>query len=117
MKRFFVIIIFIFLIIFLIGSGVSSFQDVVCDVCGDAVLGIEDSSIFAIVDKDDLSDLMNVFSFEMVGVVRLEDRIILEGYSSFLENFVVCNGQKINLQIMLNDELCVIGYPLIKNSF
>ena len=63
---------------------------------------------FALVDKLNLQNCNKFF---------IEDRYIIEGYSSHINNYIVMNNRKINIQISVSNGVCLIGSPVIKKSF
>lgn len=69
------------------------------------------------VDASDINKVINNFMLEVYSKKTIEDRVVIEGYSSKLSKSMMVDGRKINIQISQFDDTCIIGYPLIKNSF
>ncbi len=69
------------------------------------------------VDASSVDNFIKIIGLKNYSKFALEDRVIIEGYSNKLKDYVVINNHKINIQISITDNLCLIGYPLIKNSF
>lgn len=63
---------------------------------------------------DDVSRALNLFVYSDK---ILSDRRVLEGYSNKLNSYIVIDGRKVNIQLSIYDDLIVVGYPLIFNSF
>lgn len=66
------------------------------------------------VEFDSFVEFLNLQNVEKF---TLEDRVIIEGYSNKLTGYIVSNNKKINVQISITDNECLVGSPLIKNSF
>ena len=69
------------------------------------------------VDSDHIDSIMTSLNFEKSSVLEINGRKIIEGYSNMFSNYIVSDNRKINIQISINDNFSLIGYPLIKNSF
>lgn len=70
-----------------------------------------------LINKKYLEDFLSKINLEVYNKINLNDRVVIEGYTSNLRDYVVVNNSKINIQISICDDSCLIGYPLIKNSF
>ena len=81
------------------------------------ILDNDDMSQVIKINLEDYEDLISKLDVFVVSKNVLDDRIIIEGYTNKLKNFNVINNNKINIQISLFDNVCLVGYPLIKNSF
>lgn len=68
-------------------------------------------------DKDKLQEILNCLDLEIHSENLVADRMILEGYSQKLNNYVVVNNLKTNIQIAISDDEIIVGYPLISGSF
>lgn len=65
-------------------------------------------------------DYQSIFNKLNVVVIRkffIEDRLVVEGYSSYINDYVVVNGVRVNIQVSQFGDKCVLGVPLIRNSF
>ena len=67
--------------------------------------------------EENLDDFISKLNIQNCNKFFIEDRCIIEGYSSYINNYIVMNNQKINIQISVSDGVCLIGSPVIKNSF
>lgn len=76
----------------------------------------ENGGLFVKIQCDNIEEFLSNIGVETVSRKLIAGREIIEGYCSSLDNYIINNGRKINLQISLSDEV-LIGYPLIKNSF
>jgi hypothetical protein len=86
--------------------------------CDDVqIIDASDDSQIVLIGECDLEELLNVLSVQKVDQFEINDRIIIEGYSNKLNNYVVSNFKKVNIQISIFNDGVVVGYPLIKNSF
>ena len=46
-----------------------------------------------------------------------ENKTIIYAYTDKLSNFVVLNGQKVNIQILVGEKVNLIGHPLLLGSY
>ena len=69
------------------------------------------------IDKKEYGNLMSRLHIEEINVFYIEDRLIVEGYSNMLNNFILIDNMRINIQVSISEDVCLVGYPLIKNSF
>jgi len=69
------------------------------------------------IDKENSSVLLSNLCVEEINKFYIEDRLIVEGYTNKLKKYVVVDGMKMNIQVSISDNVCLVGYPLIKNSF
>lgn len=67
--------------------------------------------------KDIIDNLYQYINKNIVYYEVLENTTITYCYNPSLLNFVMIDGQKVNLQIAQNNNYIVIGYPLILGSF
>ena len=94
------------------------FIDVVSVNCYDfEIVDLDGDSAVVIVSLHDWDKLKNDLAVESVYVEKVAGREVIECYSSRIKGGVMINGRKVNLQVSINDDKCVIGCPLIKNSF
>ena len=75
-----------------------------------------DSRLVSILDED-LELFVDKLNLQNYSEFYIEDRLIIEGYSSMIDDHIVINNNKINIQISVSDGACLIGSPMIKNSF
>lgn len=64
-----------------------------------------------------VDDFVEFLDLQNYSEFIIEDRVVIEGYSNKLNNYIVTNNKKINIQISVSQDCCLVGYPLIKNSF
>ena len=64
-----------------------------------------------------VDDFVEFLDLQNYSKFTIEDRVVIEGYSNKLNNYIVINNKKINVQISVSQDCCLVGYPLIKNSF
>ena len=65
----------------------------------------------------DYQKLIDLFDIDIYKSTEFSGRLVLEGYSSMLNNYCVVEGLKTNVQISVYDNIVVVGFPLIKGSF
>ena len=70
-----------------------------------------------IYDEIDCDELLNDLMLEVYSNEVISDRIIIEGYSHKIKNYIVIDNRKVNVQISISDDSIIIGSPLISNSF
>ena len=68
-------------------------------------------------DASSLNKLTSFLNLEVVNKNEISDRVIIEGYSNKLKDYVVINGRKVNIQLSICDNKIIMGYPLINGSF
>ena len=68
-------------------------------------------------DASSLNKLTSFLNLEVVNKNEISDRVIIEGYSNKLKDYVVINGRKVNIQLSIFDNKIIMGYPLINGSF
>lgn len=61
--------------------------------------------------------IFNKLNVVIINKRLIEDRLIIEGYSSEIGDSVMVNGVRVNIQVSVCDDKCILGIPLIKNSF
>ncbi len=69
------------------------------------------------VNADNIDDFVAFLNLQNFKKIKLEDRIIMEGYSNRIKGYIVSNNKKINIQISVGKDLCLVGSPLINGSF
>ena len=81
---------------------------VLCDEKDEQLVSISEEDLDAFLSKLNLQNRKEFY---------IEDRLIIEGYSSKFNNYIIFNNIKTNIQISINNGVCLIGSPIIKNSF
>ena len=69
------------------------------------------------IDCDYIEKVKDVFDLVVLNSEKVSGRLIIDGYSNKLKKHIVVDDLKINMQISISDNECVVGYPVIKNSF
>lgn len=112
------ILIFIAMFVLLVCDNSKNFIDAVSANCKDfEIVELDGDSSIVLLSLSDWEKLKNDLAVEFVYVNNIADRQVIECYSSRINGGVVINGKKVNLQVAINDDKCLIGCPLIKNSF
>ena len=62
-------------------------------------------------------EVVNSLNMEVVNKIDTGNGFVVEGYVSVLNKYIDSNYNKINIQMSVYDDVVVVGYPLIKNSF
>lgn len=78
-----------------------------------SIIGIDQYQISNI----DYQELIKNLNVEVVQENVVSDRLIIEGYVSSIDDYVVLNGRKVNIQLSVFDNNIILGVPLIKESF
>ena len=68
-------------------------------------------------DASSLNKLTSFLNLEVVNKNEISDRVIIEGYSNKLKDYVFIDGRKVNIQLSIFDNKIIMGYPLINGSF
>ena len=68
-------------------------------------------------DKKYLDEIIDGLNLEIYLMKEISDRIVIEGYTNKLNDFVVVNNMKVNIQMSIDEEKITLGYPLIDASF
>lgn len=118
MRKFLVAIFIVFIaILYAFSGGVGldkSLDSIGCDYS--VIDYYDDGSMTLLVASEDVENILKFLCVEVVESKEISNRYIIEGYTSCLNNYILKNGRKINLQIAISDNV-LLGYPLIKNSF
>jgi len=75
------------------------------------------SEIVTLDNEVNCDDLLRNLNLEIYSKDIISDRIVIEGYTSKINKYILINGKKTNIQISISDDEFIIGTPLIKNSF
>lgn len=59
----------------------------------------------------------NNLSFDIIDSEIVSGREVLECYIPTLNNCVNINGAKVNMQVSICGDACIVGFPMIANSF
>ena len=118
MKKYICIIIVISLICFAQFYNQSCLSNIVLRLCKNCEI-IEDNlgSQIVKIDGCEYEQIIDELNLEIYSEKYIEDRLIIEGYSNRISNYISNNNLKINVQIAVSDSCVIIGCPLIKNSF
>ena len=111
MKRFCVFVILISLFVLCYYNNSRSVYSVLDD-CGIAY--IYKDGVFEI---ENYEGLLYKLQCQVVDKKYVSDRLVIEGYSGLIQDYVVINGNKVNVQISISDDVVLLGCPLIKSSF
>lgn len=111
MKRFVVFIVLIALFILNYFNTSSGIDDVL-DRCN--ISYIYENGVFKI---EDFEDVLSKLRCQIIDKKYVSDRLVIEGYSGLIRDFVVINGNKVNIQISVSDNIVLMGCPLINSSF
>lgn len=88
-----------------------------------SVMGVFDKyNISYVIENDDIkiddfSEVLHKLNCQVVDKKYISDRLIIEGYCNEFEDFVIINGNKINFQISISEDVVIFGSPLICGSF
>ncbi|MBO7508602.1 MAG: hypothetical protein J6T39_03055, partial [Clostridia bacterium] len=63
------------------------------------------------------NDILKRFENLVVSMQFVDKYVVLQCYDKSLENYLLVDGKKVNIQIALTDAEINIGYPLILNGF
>lgn len=114
MKKYLCFVFVIFLISLLILSEDRVFKNVV--TCADIKYDILDSNHIKI-SHDDVEKFLKKMDVEIVSKFEVSDRLIIEGYTTIIADYIVIDNCKINIQISITDDAVIVGSPLINGSF
>ncbi|MBQ7352027.1 MAG: hypothetical protein IJW59_04130 [Clostridia bacterium] len=117
MKRIIILFYFLFIIFMFMFGNEKEFENNITKICAESDFEYYEDCVCVSLSSRDLLPLIDVLSIDIVDSFFVDDRIVLEGYTSNLKNSVCVNYKKINIQIMVCEDVCIVGYPLIKKSF
>ena len=119
MKRFVGLCFVLFFIICLIWGRDGSVIFNYVYALSDRVKVLENDCDYKVVkiDKNCVEKLMRELNLEIVNRSCFEDRVIIEGYTNKISDYIIIDNNKINIQISISTDDCLVGCPLIKNSF
>ena len=87
----------------------SNFGDVIIENSGDDYL--------VKIDGCNYEEIVKLLNVEVHDCSEIADRVIIEGYTSRFKKYCIVDGLKTNIQMSVNGDEVLIGYPLIKGSF
>ena len=118
MKRIFaLVVIFVSILIFYFYSSPSAYEILKAKNIDALEFSIDSENEILIFDKKCLDEIIDSLNLEIYLMKEISDRIIIEGYSNKLNDFIIVNNMKVNIQISVDDERIILGYPLIDTSF
>lgn len=117
MKRFLAVLIVILLMIVYCNNSNKLYSAMASAGVDYEVLYISDSSSIVSVNKSDLGDVLQKLSICICREFLCGDSFIIEGYSNCINDYIVIDGMKINIQISIRGNDVLIGSPLIEKSF
>ena len=119
MKRFLCIILIVFSLIICSGVGVNnSLISITQNLSINAQI-IEREKDYQVVvfEEKNLDKFVSRLGLEIICKKCIEDRFVIEAYTNKLAKHMLIKNRKVNIQISIFDGKCIVGYPLIKNSF
>lgn len=96
---------------------------------GDAIVEVEPASaqefynslhpkcIVMTLECDQMNNLKNYLNMTNFYTQSLQDKTIVYGYTSKFDKCEFIEGKKINVQIVLDDNQILVGFPLIMTGF
>ena len=76
-----------------------------------------DNCVVVCVGGVDYIDIINALEIEVVVKKEISNRLVVEGYTRNINNYVCIDDYKINIQMSITKDTLIIGSPLIYNSF
>jgi len=76
-----------------------------------------DCQIITIECFDNVDKLIDDLSIEVHNKKTINDRLLIEGYTHFIGDYILINDIKTNIQISVFDSKLIVGSPLICDSF
>ncbi len=114
MKKYLCFIFVIFLVSLLVWGNKRSFENAI--VCADINYNVLDNNIIEI-SNDEVEIFLEKMNVQILNKFEVSDRLIIEGYTNKIANYVLVNNCKINIQLSIADNMVIIGSPLINGSF
>ena len=84
---------------------------------------IEEECLDGITFESKLSaeDILKNLNAKIVSVqdiqINKENKTIFYAFSDYFSKFLIINGKKVNLQIVCENENCLVGHPLLMGSY
>lgn len=103
--------------IFVLSSNTYCLENllIVNDVDYDVLDSSEGVEIVSV--TSDLEDVLDIFDLVVVRQFEIDNKMVVEGYSNKIKNYIVVDGLRINVQVCKSDDNMIVGSPLIKSSF
>lgn len=118
MKRIFALItIFVSILIFFLYSSPTAYEILKAKNIEISDFDNDSDNEILIFEREFLNEIIDGLNLEIYLMREISDRVIIEGYTNKLNNFVVVNNLKINIQIAIDENKITLGYPLIDGSF
>lgn len=76
-----------------------------------------ESFSFSCVEPDEVFYILDNLKAKIVSVEQVDDIKIIYGYINNLSNYIIDNGNKVNIQIAYKNKLVTVGYPIILGSY
>ena len=118
MKRFvciFLVLVVLILYYFSEPNNLIVFAKSNLDNC--VILNDEIDEKLIMISQDELDDFLSKINLQNYREFNIEDRLIIEGYSNYINDYIIINNFKVNIQISVSNYKCLIGSPMIKQSF
>lgn len=115
MRRCFPIII-LFVVIAFACFGVRNVKDVLAQSDIVPISSSSDNSVLTF-SPDKLDEVIDCLQVEIHSKKMIADRLVIEGYSHLIPDYVVVGQLKTNIQISVTDDEMIVGSPLICSSF
>lgn len=117
MKRYLSLIVIIFFVVISLFGVKNLYQEL--NMCGVEINSFcsEGDSEIVYLDANQVDNLLDSLNVEIHSKKDIAGRTIIEGYSQKLEKFIISNNLKTNIQIAIEGEEAIVGYPLISGSF
>lgn len=119
MKRFFsCLIVIVLVIVGLLDNNNDIIENIyACGYYDFNIVEKKDCKIISINNVDSLDNIIDNLSIEIHYVREICGSLVIEGYSNSIEEYVLVDGLKSNIQISYIDSKVIIGIPLILDSF
>lgn len=76
-----------------------------------------DECVVISIEGVDYNYIIDALDLEIVNKKEIADRLVVEGYSSKIHDYITINNRKINIQLSIVEDMLFVGNPLIYNSF
>ena len=67
--------------------------------------------------NQDLKALQKKLKYKHISQTNLENLTVYCGYSPYGQDSVYVDGQKVNIQIAVGEDLIIVGFPLILTGY
>ena len=113
----FVFFIFIVFVTVMFSGNNDSLVNALGCLNSDCDIIVSNDSEIVYLSNVDYENIIDTLGLEIHYSGYISDRFIVEGYSNKLNDYIVVDGIKTNVQISVFDNQIIVGYPLIDNSF